>query len=99
MIICSIHSFSNRYDDGKDFQHDSALVALIIKLLSFNLNVAVVTAAGYTENAEARYEGRLSGLLEGFRLSNLTNAQLARFHVLGQLHFNYMEYERKVHFD
>ncbi|KAM3586703.1 IMP 5'-nucleotidase [Umbelopsis sp. WA50703] len=71
------------YDDGKDFQHDSALVALIIKLLSFNLNVAVVTAAGYTENAEARYEGRLSGLLEGFRLSNLTNAQLARFHVLG----------------
>ncbi|KAJ2957800.1 hypothetical protein NQZ79_g6552 [Umbelopsis isabellina] len=75
------------YDDGKDFQRDSALVALIIKLLSFNLNVAVVTAAGYTENAEARYEGRLSGLLEGFASSSLTNAQLARFHVLGTINF------------
>jgi IMP and pyridine-specific 5'-nucleotidase len=72
-----------RYDDGKDFEHDSALVALIIQLLSFNINVAVVTAAGYTEHAESRYESRLSGLLQGFQLSGLTNAQLARFHVLG----------------
>lgn len=72
-----------RYDDGKDFEQDSALVALIIKLLAFDIHVAVVTAAGYTEDAEARYEGRLSGLLQGFRMSGLTNAQLSRFHVLG----------------
>ncbi|GAB5585968.1 IMP 5'-nucleotidase [Umbelopsis nana] len=71
------------YDDGKDFEQDSTLVALIIKLLSFDIQVAVVTAAGYTENAESRYEGRLSGLLQGFRTSGLTNAQLGRFHVLG----------------
>ncbi|ORX91198.1 IMP-specific 5-nucleotidase [Basidiobolus meristosporus CBS 931.73] len=70
------------YDDGKDFAKDSELVLLLIELLRNNLYVAIVTAAGYG-NAHIKYESRLSGLLEGFRQSQLTKEQLSRFYVLG----------------
>ncbi|KAI9207678.1 IMP-specific 5-nucleotidase [Polychytrium aggregatum] len=70
------------YADGADFERDSQLVGLIIDLLKHGLHVAVVTAAGYPGNA-ARYEKRLSGLLEGMRGSNLGSVCLERFYVLG----------------
>ncbi|CAG8807016.1 13018_t:CDS:2, partial [Dentiscutata erythropus] len=53
------------YGDGKDFEQDSELVKLLVKLLEFDFNVCVVTAAGYPGDAQ-RYEQRLSGLLKGF---------------------------------
>jgi IMP and pyridine-specific 5'-nucleotidase len=51
-------------------------------LLRHNLNVAVVTAAGYGDETE-KYEKRLSGLLKGFKESDLTPEQLERFYVFG----------------
>lgn len=70
------------YDDGQDFEQDSELVALIIELLKNDINVAVVTAAGYGEDTK-RYEGRLLGLLKGFSNSDLTSQQKERFFVFG----------------
>ncbi|KAJ9069360.1 IMP 5'-nucleotidase [Entomophthora muscae] len=70
------------YDDQQDFEYDSDLVHLIVKLLEHDKTVAVVTAASYGDEA-SKYEGRLKGLLKGFSLSNLTQEQLHRFFVFG----------------
>jgi len=72
------------YDDGKDFEHDSGLVKLLVELLEYDLYVCVVTAAGYPGDAE-RYEQRLSGLLKGFENAHLTKSVCGRFFVLGKL--------------
>lgn len=68
--------------DGKNFDPDSDLVRLIIGLLKRGLYVAVVTAAGYADQAE-RYEERLSGLLLGFWRRVLDAESMARFYVFG----------------
>jgi IMP and pyridine-specific 5'-nucleotidase len=70
------------YDDGKDFEHDSGLVNLLMKLLGHDLNVCVVTAAGYPGDA-SRYEKRLSGLLKGFETARLPKNMCEKFFVLG----------------
>ncbi|KAI8892617.1 IMP-specific 5-nucleotidase [Globomyces pollinis-pini] len=70
------------YADGKDFPEDSELVGLIITLLSHNIKVAIVTAAGYPGNAK-RYEERLSGLLSGFKNSKLDHKLFDNFYVFG----------------
>ena len=70
------------YDDGQDFEHDSGLVNLLVKLLGHNLNVCVVTAAGYPGDA-SRYEQRLSGLLKGFEIAQLPKNICEKFFVLG----------------
>jgi IMP and pyridine-specific 5'-nucleotidase len=44
--------------------------------------VAIVTAAGYHRDSK-RYEARLSGLLNGFKESNVDNQNLERFYVFG----------------
>ncbi|KAJ3079818.1 hypothetical protein HK102_003493 [Quaeritorhiza haematococci] len=70
------------YADGADFAKDSQLVDLLIGLLREDLYVAIVTAAGYG-NDHARYEKRLSGLLEGIQKSDLSHEAQKRFFVLG----------------
>ncbi|KAJ8330454.1 IMP 5'-nucleotidase [Batrachochytrium dendrobatidis] len=70
------------YADGADFARDSQLVQLLVKLLAARITVAIVTAAGYGNDA-VRYESRLSGLLEGFKNSGLDHAALSQFYVLG----------------
>ena len=50
--------------------------------ISINVQVAVVTAAGYEYKAE-KYEFRLSGLLHYFKSKNLTNAECQRFYLFG----------------
>ncbi|CAB4397613.1 unnamed protein product [Rhizophagus irregularis] len=70
------------YDDGQDFEHDSALVNLLVSLLKYNLIVCVVTAAGYPGDA-LRYEQRLSGLLKGFENARLSKNMCEKFFVLG----------------
>ncbi|KAI8918418.1 IMP-specific 5-nucleotidase [Powellomyces hirtus] len=70
------------YADGADFARDSQLVKLIVHLLRHGLYVAIVTAAGYPGDAP-KYEKRLSGLLDGFRASNLPGEALEKFYVLG----------------
>jgi IMP and pyridine-specific 5'-nucleotidase len=72
------------YDDGKDFEHNSALVDLIVQLLKHNLYVCVVTAAGYPGDAQ-RYEERLSGLLKGFSNAKLPKNVCEKFFLLGKL--------------
>ncbi|KAI9224309.1 IMP-specific 5'-nucleotidase-domain-containing protein [Blastocladiella britannica] len=70
------------YDDGANFEEDSTLVQLLVRLISFtNLHVAIVTAAGY-EEAE-RYEYRLSGLLRGFATHKLPASAATKFWVMG----------------
>ncbi|CAG8715192.1 7332_t:CDS:2, partial [Racocetra fulgida] len=56
-----VRYYMTLYDDGKDFEQDSALVNFLVKLLEFDLYVCVVTAAGYPGDAQ-RYEQRLSGV-------------------------------------
>ena len=70
------------YADGKDFSADSQLVTLLIGLLKKDINVAIVTAAGYPRQPE-RYEQRLSGLLEGFKNADIPAKKLEKFFVLG----------------
>ena len=43
------------YDDGKDFTEDNSLTTLLVRLLQKDINVAIVTAAGYGDNP-AKYE-------------------------------------------
>ncbi|KAI8910750.1 IMP-specific 5-nucleotidase [Entophlyctis helioformis] len=70
------------YADGADFARDSQLVQLIVGLLRSRISVAIVTAAGYPGDA-ARYEKRLSGLLEGFQTLGLDAEAASQFYVLG----------------
>jgi IMP and pyridine-specific 5'-nucleotidase len=72
------------YADGADFARDSELLELLLGLLKRNIHVAIVTAAGYAGDA-ARYEQRLSGLLEGMKDPSfgLSSEQKARFWILG----------------
>ncbi|KAJ2785561.1 IMP 5'-nucleotidase [Coemansia interrupta] len=70
------------YADGQNFEHDNALTDLLISLLRRRIAVAIVTAAGYGDDA-ARYELRLSGLLKGFARAALRPDEVARFFVLG----------------
>ncbi|CAI2163008.1 14539_t:CDS:10 [Funneliformis geosporum] len=70
------------YDDGKDFEHDSELVKLLMRLLEHKLYVCVVTAAGYSGDA-SRYEQRLSGLLKGFENARLSKEMCENFFLLG----------------
>ena len=72
------------YADGADFARDSQLVELLIGLLQKNIHIAIVTAAGYPGDA-SRYEQRLSGLLDGFKQSDLSHEALSCFYVLGFL--------------
>ena len=84
------------YADGADFEKDSQLVSLLLKLLEAGLYVSIVTAAGYPNNP-VRYEQRLSGLLHGLQDSSLTNEAKARFFVLGG-ECNYLfRYDPVVH--
>ncbi|KAJ2377986.1 IMP 5'-nucleotidase [Coemansia sp. RSA 2607] len=70
------------YADGQNFEHDNALTDLLVSLLRRRIAVAIVTAAGYGDDA-ARYEMRLSGLLKGFARAGLRADEVARFFVLG----------------
>ncbi|KAJ2791355.1 IMP 5'-nucleotidase [Coemansia linderi] len=70
------------YADGQNFEEDHGLTALLISLLRRGINVAIVTAAGYGDDAK-RYEHRLSGLLAGFGKARLEAEEAARFFVLG----------------
>ncbi|TPX30722.1 hypothetical protein SmJEL517_g05758 [Synchytrium microbalum] len=84
------------YADGADFEKDSQLVSLLLKLLDAGLYVSIVTAAGYPNNP-TRYEQRLSGLLHGLQASALAAEARARFFVLGG-ECNYLfRYDPSVH--
>lgn len=70
------------YEDGGNFEHDSALSIAIRTLLKTGVNVALITAAGYGHEGP-RYETRLQGLLAGFQEHSLSDEALNRFFVVG----------------
>lgn len=73
------------YEDGKSLTPESPLVGDLIKLLSMNLFVAVVTAAGYPGHQGAfEYHRRLAGLIEALRKNDiLLDKQKSNFLVMG----------------
>ncbi|KAJ1981072.1 IMP 5'-nucleotidase [Dimargaris verticillata] len=76
------------YPDGQTFAADSMLITQIVGLLQRGITVAIVTAAGYGSNA-ARYQERISGLLQGMAGTInsghplLTADQATQFYVVG----------------
>jgi hypothetical protein len=63
--------------------HRSALMPSFLDLMSHNTKIGIVTAAGYTE-AE-RYYGRLHGLLEAIKVSEiLTPSQKQNLVIMGK---------------
>jgi IMP and pyridine-specific 5'-nucleotidase len=54
------------YADGAHMAHDDEMIDLIVRLLVADIDVAIVTAAGYPGDA-ARFEQRVEGLLAAFR--------------------------------
>lgn len=70
------------YADGTHFNQDNAMIAHIISLMRSNVQVAIVTAAGYPGEAH-KFETRLAGLLEAFRALKLAPEITNRFHIMG----------------
>lgn len=74
------------YDDGKSLRQDDAVVSRLVKLLSMDLFVAVVTAAGYPGQSGAeKYYERLKGLIDYFNSEDCTlnPKQRENFMVMG----------------
>lgn len=70
------------YNDGGNLENNAELISGIIQLLTNNVKVAVITAAGYGLDG-SKYAIRLRGLLDVFRRQNLTQSQIESFYVIG----------------
>ncbi|ODQ68204.1 IMP-specific 5'-nucleotidase 1 [Nadsonia fulvescens var. elongata DSM 6958] len=72
------------YDDGMSLEIDSPVIAPLINLLSRNVFVGIVTAAGYSEKSGEMYAKRLHGLLKSITVSRvLTLEQKTNLLVMG----------------
>ena len=70
------------YDDGESLAPENPVIARMIDLMSRNVRVGIVTAAGYTD--AKRYYGRLFGLLDAVSASKrLTEEQKKNIIVMG----------------
>ena len=70
------------YADGKHFEEDNQMIDKIQQLMEIGVHVAIVTAAGYPDDAK-RFENRLRGLLDAFQANQITEEVRKRFHVMG----------------
>ena len=70
------------YSDGANFESNPRLANYIYLLLKNDVHVAIVTAAGY-EYQTAKYEFRLSGLLNFFKQKKLELDRCMNFYVFG----------------
>ncbi|SCP02514.1 IMP-specific 5'-nucleotidase, putative [Plasmodium malariae] len=68
------------YPDGYDF-HDEVLASYISSLLK-KMNIAIVTAASYNNDAE-KYQKRLQELLKYFSKHNIEDGSYQNFYVMG----------------
>lgn len=68
------------YPDGQNF-HDEVLAGYISNLLR-KMNIAIVTAAGYSNDAE-KYQERLENLLKYFHAHNGSDGSYKKFYVMG----------------
>ncbi|CCH43714.1 IMP-specific 5'-nucleotidase 1 [Wickerhamomyces ciferrii] len=72
------------YEDGKSLAQDAKVVPRLINLLSKDIIVGVVTAAGYNEPSGDKYYARLKGLIDAIvNDTNLTKTQKENFTVMG----------------
>jgi len=72
------------YDDGKSLAQDASVIPRLIRLLSKDIIVGVVTAAGYNEPSGEKYYNRLKGLIDSIAVSDVLNKkQKERFTVMG----------------
>ncbi|GLC52785.1 hypothetical protein PLESTB_000668100 [Pleodorina starrii] len=70
------------YADGAHMEQDNQMIAHIINLMRSNVQVAIVTAAGYPGEPD-KFEKRVMGLLEAFRKLKLPAEVTSRFHIMG----------------
>ncbi|GBF99935.1 IMP-specific 5-nucleotidase, partial [Raphidocelis subcapitata] len=70
------------YADGAHIEQDSEMIRLMVSLMRLNVDVAIVTAAGYPGDA-SKFEGRIGGLLSAFRRLRLPPEVVGRFHLMG----------------
>lgn len=70
------------YTDGANFDSNPRLANYLYLLLRHGVSVVVVTAAGYEYNV-AKYEFRLSGLLNYFKQKKLSLKECGRFYLFG----------------
>lgn len=70
------------YADGAHMQHDNDMIRLIVSLMKRGIHVAIVTAAGYPNDAE-KFEQRVEGLLAAFTALNLPKQVTDLFHIMG----------------
>lgn len=68
------------YPDGQNF-HDEILASYISNLLR-KMSIAIVTAAGYSNDAE-KYQERLENLLKYFYKHNVADGSYKKFYVMG----------------
>jgi hypothetical protein len=54
------------YADGHHIEQDSQMIRLMLQLMKSNVHVAIVTAAGYPNDAK-KFEARVRGLLDTFK--------------------------------
>ena len=70
------------YADGAHMQHDNDMIRLIISLMRQGIHVAIVTAAGYPNDAD-KFGERVEGLLAAFTALNLPKDVTDMFHIMG----------------
>lgn len=72
------------YEDGKSLMERAEVVPRLLKLLSMDIYVGVVTAAGYNDESGEMYYRRLQGIIDAIQCTTvLSDAQKENFSVMG----------------
>lgn len=71
------------YPDGSTLLPSNPVIPHLLTLLSHNLHIGIVTAAGYPDPSGSEYSRRLSGLLDAVAKSTLSVQQKGRLAILG----------------
>ncbi|EPY53988.1 IMP 5'-nucleotidase [Schizosaccharomyces cryophilus OY26] len=71
------------YEDGQPLLPDNPVISRLVQLLSKDIYVVILTAAGYPSRSGKEYMDRFSGLLQAIEDTDLTDDQKRRLHVLG----------------
>ncbi|KAF6251627.1 IMP-specific 5'-nucleotidase-domain-containing protein [Scenedesmus sp. NREL 46B-D3] len=70
------------YADGHHIEQDNEMIELFVTLMKSNIDVGIVTAAGYPGEA-SKFESRIQGLLAAFSKYRLPATITNRFHLMG----------------
>eukprot|EP00889_Picochlorum_renovo_P004605 jgi/Picre1/31635/NNA_006986.t1 len=82
LSMTSFSLYGTLYADGAHMQHDNDMIHLIISLMKRGVHVAIVTAAGYPNDAD-KFEQRVEGLLAAFSRLDLPKSVTDKFHIMG----------------